>query len=62
MIRKGHDVSVSFFTGDEVEKTPAFGKKTLFVVGVQSSTDIQDWLDDFASYEDQSQHIEHIFL
>lgn len=28
--------SVVFFIGDEVEHTPAFGKKTLFVVGVQS--------------------------
>ena len=35
MIREGHE-SVSFFTGKEVEKTPAFGKQTLFVVGVQS--------------------------
>ena len=35
MNRKGHD-HVNFFTGTEVEKTPAFGKLTLFVVGVQS--------------------------
>jgi hypothetical protein len=28
--------SIVFFIGDEVEHTPAFGKKTLFVVGVQS--------------------------
>jgi hypothetical protein len=35
MKRKGHD-NVDFFTGTEVEKTPAFGKLTLFVVGVQS--------------------------
>jgi hypothetical protein len=35
MNRKGHD-HVNFFTGTEVEKTPAFGKQTLFVVGVQS--------------------------
>ena len=36
MIRKDHDDSVKFFTGTEVEHTPALGKKTLFVVGVQS--------------------------
>jgi hypothetical protein len=35
MNRKGHD-HVNFFTGTEVEKTPAFGKQTLFVVGVHS--------------------------
>ncbi len=51
-----------FFTGTEVEHTPAFGMKTLFVVGVQSFDDIQDWLDDFNSYEDRSKHIEHIYF
>lgn len=35
MNREGHD-NVNFFRGVEVEKTPAFGKETLFVVGVQS--------------------------
>lgn len=40
MIRQGHDDSVQFFTGTEVEHTPAYGKKTLFVVGVQDVTDI----------------------
>jgi len=39
MDREGHD-NVSFFTGTEVEHTPAFGKKTLFVVGLQHPTDI----------------------
>ena len=62
MIRKGHNASVNFFTGAEVEHTPAYGKKTLFVVGVQPTADIQDWLDDFASYEDPAQRIEHVFF
>ncbi len=34
MKRQGHD-NVDFFVGTEVERTPAFGKKTLFVVGLQ---------------------------
>ena len=34
MIREGHN-EVSFFTGVEVEHIPAYGLKTLFVVGVQ---------------------------
>lgn len=34
MDRQGHD-NVEFFHGTEVEHTPAFGKYTLFVVGVQ---------------------------
>lgn len=29
-----------FFTGDEIEHTPAYGKRTLFVVGLQDSTEI----------------------
>ncbi len=45
MNRQGHN-NVKFFTGTEVEHTPAFGKKTLFVVGLQSATDIQDQLAD----------------
>ena len=40
MIRPDHDESVKFFTGTEVEHTPALGKKTLFVVGVQTTNDI----------------------
>lgn len=43
MNREGH-TNVKFFTGTEVEHTPAFGKKTLFVVGLQSVTDVQDHL------------------
>jgi hypothetical protein len=61
MNRSGHN-DVRFFTGVEVEHTPAFGKLTLFVVGTPSQQEVQDWLDDFASYEDQSKHIEHIFF
>jgi len=34
MKREGHD-NVDFFVGTEVERTPAFGMKTLFVVGIQ---------------------------
>ena len=34
MKREGHE-DIEFFKGTEVERTPAFGKKTLFVVGIQ---------------------------
>ena len=54
--------NIVFFDGIEVEHTPAHGKRTLFVVGVQSFADIQDWLDDFNSYEDESKHIGHIYF
>jgi len=39
MIREGHD-SVNFFIGTEVEHTPAFGQRTLFVVGLQPPAQI----------------------
>jgi len=61
MNREGHE-EVKFFTGIEVEHTPALGKQTLFVVGVQSVQEIQDWIDDFASYENKSTHIKHIYF
>ncbi len=39
MNREGHE-DTKFFYGTEVEHTPALGKKTLFVVGVQTTNDI----------------------
>lgn len=58
----GKATDIQFFIGKEVEHTPAFGMLTLFVTGVHPVQEIQDWLDDFASYEDQSKHIKHIFF
>ena len=39
MNREGHD-AVRFFIGEEVEHTPAFGMRTLFVVGIQDTAEI----------------------
>ena len=39
MNRPEHE-NVNFFVGTEVERTPAFGKKTLFVVDVQPTVEI----------------------
>jgi hypothetical protein len=39
MNREGHE-NVQFFFGEEVEHTPAFGKQTLFVVGLQPVNEI----------------------
>jgi hypothetical protein len=55
MNREGHQ-DVEFFTGVEVEKTPAYGKNTLFVVGVQSVDDIALQL------TAGTEPIEHIFF
>jgi hypothetical protein len=55
MNREGHN-NVQFFTGTEVERTPAFGKQTLFVVGVQP-------VDEIAHHFDMNPRgIEHIFF
>jgi hypothetical protein len=39
MNRDGHE-AVSFFVGTEVEHSPAYGERTLFVVGIQDSIEI----------------------
>jgi len=41
MIREGHD-NTDFFVGTEIEHSPAMGKRTLFVVGLQP-VDIIRW-------------------
>jgi hypothetical protein len=51
MNRSGHETA-GFFIGREVERTPAHGKPTLFVVGVQS-------IDSIAAH---LQGCEHIFF
>jgi len=58
----GKSSTVEFFVGNEVEHTPAFGKFTLFVVGVQPIEEIKRRLDDAAEYLDESRHINHIFF
>jgi hypothetical protein len=39
MNRDGHE-AISFFVGTEVEHSPAYGEKTLFVVGIQDSSEV----------------------
>lgn len=48
----GTSEEVTFFTGIEIEHTPAFGKKTLFVTGIQT----------FESIAENLQGCEHIFF
>lgn len=55
MNRPGHETA-NFFYGTEVEHTPAYGKYTLFVVGVQSTSDIALQLTAGA------EPVEHIFF
>lgn len=52
----GQSESVTYFIGQEIEKTPAYGKTTLFVVGVQDSNEILFYADNHPS------KIEHIYF
>jgi hypothetical protein len=61
MNRPEHD-NTKFFIGTEVEHTPAYGKKTLFVIGVQDYHDILEIVVDSQSHLDASQHIEHVYF
>lgn len=54
--KSGVAEDVKFFTGIEVEKTPAFGKRTLFVTGLHQVYEIEEIL------RNQSEKIEHIFF
>jgi hypothetical protein len=60
MNRPGHD-DTRFFFGTEVERTPAHGEKTLFVVGLQSQEDIDSVLQN-ANFQHLPQPIRHIFF
>ena len=53
MNRQGHE-NTSFFVGTEVERTPAYGLRTLFVVGVQTVEEIEVML--------SALNCEHIFF
>lgn len=55
MNRPEHD-NVNFFVGDEVEHTPAYGKKTLFVVGVHKVGEISKHINNNPA------GIEHIYF
>lgn len=46
--------NITFFTGVEVERTPAFGLKTLFVTGLQEYNEIKNFYD--------QEKCEHIFF
>ena len=53
---------VMFFTGIEIEKTPAYGMKTLFVVGVHDPKTILHIANDTLAYLDESKRIKHIYF
>ena len=61
MNREGHE-NVDLFIGYEVEHTPAYGQKTLFVVGLQDTNKILEILDNHRTYLDPERHITHVYF
>jgi hypothetical protein len=61
MNRPEHD-NAKFFVGTEVEHTPAHGKKTLFVIGVQDYHEILRIVKDSQELLDESRHITHVYF
>lgn len=60
MNRHGHDTA-DFFTGIEVEHTPALGKTTLFVVGYRTAEEIDRAVYD-VNFKNHPEPIKHIFF
>lgn len=58
----GEHSGIEFFIGNEVERTPAYGMKTLFITGVHNVEDIEEILAERKAYTDESMHIKHIFF
>jgi len=58
----GNVEDINFFIGNEVEHTPAFGMRTLFVTGIQNEQVIEHILSEENSLLDTSKHIKHIFF
>jgi hypothetical protein len=54
--------NVNFFIGNEVEHTPAYGMRTLFVTGVHNEQVIEHLLGDENALLDKTKHIRHIFF
>jgi hypothetical protein len=60
--KTGVSSTVDFFIGNEVEHTPAFGMRTLFVTGIHNEQVIEHLLNEENALLDTSKHIKHIFF
>lgn len=58
----GVSESVDFFFGTEVEHSPAYGMKTLFVVGVKDPAEILRIAGETQEYLDETQCVKHIYF
>lgn len=59
MNRPEHD-NATFFLGTEIEHSPAYGKKTLFVVGLQSTENIDAVIND--PFTQVGESVDHIYF
>jgi hypothetical protein len=55
-------IAPDFFTGVEVENSPAKGMPTLFVVGLQPIDTVLEHLGTSQAYLDKSRHIRHVYI
>ena len=53
---------ITFFIGTEIERTPAFGMRTLFVVGTHDPQIVLHIANDTQSLIDESKRIKHIYF
>jgi hypothetical protein len=60
--KDGVQEGITFFVGREIERTPAFGMKTLFVVGVHDSATILHIANDTQALLDESKRIKHLYF
>jgi len=58
----GTQDSVNFFVGKEIERTPAYGLKTLFIVGVHNVNIIETILTQKEGLLDNKNSIRHLFF
>lgn len=61
MHRSGHE-HADFFVGTEVEHTPAYGKKTLFVVGLQDANRVVEILNQSNASNNSEDRIQHVYF
>ena len=54
--------AITFFIGDEIERTPAFGMKTLFVVGVHEPEVLFDIINEYNKNFAEQAQIKHIYF
>ena len=53
---------ITYFTGIEIEKSPAEGMKTLFVVGLQDPKEILSIVNESLAYVNEDRRVKHVYF